>query len=286
MRTGVSLRTARFSPELNGSAPSGIFDRLLRSGWSDIETEILFPTDENGRSRLPLEGYDGILISGSSSNIYKREPETLRQIEFARAAFASGTPMFGTCWGLQLATVAMGGEVAPGQATGCACEAPFATDIRLTEAGRSHPMHLSRREVFDTFAFHFDEVTRLPENATMTASNHNFIQAAEIRGGKSVFWGVQYHPELSGADMAGFMRGCVSELVAGGRYRNGTEVEEAARAISQFELTRTIPEQDRHHFDEIEVGGFEFRPIEITNWITRLVIPSKNRTYREGISAP
>jgi GMP synthase (glutamine-hydrolysing) len=198
----------------------------------------------------------------------------LRQIEFARAAFASGTPIFGICWGLQLATVAMGGEVTPIQATDCACEAPFATGIRLSKAGRAHPMHLSRREVFDSFAFHFDEVTRLPENATMTASNRNFIQAAEIRGGKSIFWGVQYHPEMAGPDMANFLRGCGRELVAGGRYRDRSEVEEAARAVSQFDLAGSIAEQDRRHFDEIDVGRFEFQPIEIANWIKRLVIPS------------
>ena len=258
----------------NGGAPSGIFDRLLRSRWSNIETEILFPTDKNARSRLPLEGYDGILISGSSSNIYKREPETLRQIEFARAAFDLGTPMFGICWGLQLATVAMGGEVARSQAPDCACEAPFATGIRLSKAGWAHPMHLSRREVFDSFAFHFDEVTRLPENATMTASNRNFIQAAEIRGGKSIFWGVQYHPELSGSDMAGFLRVYVKELVARRRYRDNADVEQAAQAMSQFTHNRPLPAHVHSSFEEIDLDRFEFQPLEITNWIERLVIPS------------
>lgn len=265
-----------------GCAPSGIFDRLLRSGRSDIETEILFPTDESARSRFPLGGYDGILITGSRSNIYKREPETLRQIEFARAAFASGTPMFGVCWGLQLATVAMGGEVARSRA-GRTCEVPFATGVRLTEEGRAHPMHVSRPDIFDSFSFHSDEVTRLPENATMTAFNRNFIQAAEIRGGGSIFWGVQYHPEASGRDMAGFLRGCIGDLIAGERYRHSAEVEAAALAVSQFDRYAQIPEENRFHFDEIDVSRFEFRPLEITNWIERLVIPSKDKRNRGGL---
>lgn len=258
----------------NGCAPSEMFDRQLKSSRSDIETEILFPTDEGSHCRLPLEAYDGILITGSNSNIHKREAGTIRQIEFTRAAFASGTPIFGVCWGLQLATVALGGEVFSSQVAECGCEVPFATGIRLTKEGRGHPMHRSRSNKFDCFSFHFDQVTRLPSNSTITANNRHFIQAAEIRGEKSVFWGVQYHPELNGSDMAGFLRGCVKKLVADGRYKDDADVEQAAQVVSQFMPGTTIAEQVRAHFEEIDLDRFEFRPLEITNWIERLVIPS------------
>ncbi|WLE00823.1 type 1 glutamine amidotransferase (plasmid) [Agrobacterium leguminum] len=257
----------------NGCAPSGMFDQLLRTGWSNIETEILYPTDADAAPSLPLEGYDGILFTGSNSNIYKREPGTLRQIEFARAAFESGTPVFGVCWGLQLATVALGGEVQPSRAEACGCEAPFASAIKLLDEGLAHPMHAGRTEVFDAFAFHSDEVTVLPPNATITAANEHFIQAAEIRAGKSVFWGVQYHPELTGSGMAGFLRGSVRELLAGRRFDSAERIEEAAEAMDSFGPGSQILERDRHLFTGIDTRRFEFRPLELVNWVERLVLP-------------
>lgn len=258
----------------NGCAPSGMFDLLLRRGWSDIETEIVFPTDAGARSSLPLENYAGILITGSNSNIYKREPGTLRQIDFAKAAFASGTPIFGVCWGLQLAVVAMGGDVQPSRAELCGCEVPFASAVRLSEAGRQHPMHANRAEVFDAFAFHSDEVTRLPPNSTITAVNENSVQGVEIGCGKSAFWGVQYHPELTGSSMAGFIRGSAGELIAGRRYSSAAEVEAAAVAVEKFAPGVPISDPDRGHFNSIDAERFEFRPLEIANWIERQVIIS------------
>lgn len=259
----------------NGCPPSEMLGRLLRSARADIEPELFYPTDATARSELPFEDYDGILITGSKSNIYKQEPETLRQIEFAKAAVASGTPMFGVCWGLQLVSVAMGGEVK--RAAHSRYEVPFAPDIHLTAAGQSHPLHLGRPEHFDAFAFHSDEVTRLPDGATVTASNRYFIQAAEFKFGQTVFWGVQYHPELSGQDMGGFLRGHVRELAAAGVYNDEIEAGRAADVFSRFAPGALLPTGDRSFFESIDAQSFEFRPLELTNWIEQLVIPSMRR---------
>lgn len=270
---GNTLSDRAAYEKFNGRAPSGLFAQLLKRLRSEIETEIAYPADPDPIRRFPLEAYDGILFTGSSSNIYKRERQTMRQIEFARAAFGSGTPMFGVCWGLQLATVAAGGDVAASRAATCACEVPFASDIRLTKEGRSHPMHQSRRDAFDAFSFHSDEVICLPRDAVVTARNRHFIQAAEIRSSKSTFWGVQYHPELSGVDMAGFLRACQNELVSSGQYESGETVEEAAKALAHFEEGAEIPDKIVSHFNSIRTDSFEFSPLEITNWIERMVIP-------------
>ncbi|WP_348272292.1 gamma-glutamyl-gamma-aminobutyrate hydrolase family protein [Methylobacterium sp. UNC378MF] len=64
-------------------------------------------------------------------------PETRRTVAFMRAVFASGTPSFGSCAGLQVATVAAGGTVRPNLR---GYEAAFARRITATERGRSHPL--------------------------------------------------------------------------------------------------------------------------------------------------
>ena len=58
-----------------------------------------------------LGEFDGVMFPGSPLHVYDQTPEVTRQIEFARAAFAARIPVWGSCWGLQLATVALGGSV-------------------------------------------------------------------------------------------------------------------------------------------------------------------------------
>ena len=60
---------------------------------------------------IEADGYDGVAITGSALNVYDGGPAIERQIELARAVMASRTPLFGSCWGLQLITVAAGGAV-------------------------------------------------------------------------------------------------------------------------------------------------------------------------------
>ena len=64
-----------------------------------------------------LSDFDGVMIPGSPLHIYDPTPSVTRQIDFARAAFALGVPVWGSCWGLQLATVALGG-LGPAQPAG------------------------------------------------------------------------------------------------------------------------------------------------------------------------
>jgi len=66
----------------------------------DAICDICFPADVG--VDLPdsagLESYDGVLITGSALNLYDGGPAITRQIDLARAIFASETPFFGSCW--------------------------------------------------------------------------------------------------------------------------------------------------------------------------------------------
>src|SRR4051794_12089043 len=58
-----------------------------------------------------VAGYDAVFLTGSPLHLYDDTPEVRREIKFMQAVFTSGTPAFGSCAGLQLATVAAGGTV-------------------------------------------------------------------------------------------------------------------------------------------------------------------------------
>ena len=114
-----------------------------------IVSDICLPADEG--ANLPdgagLESYDGIFLTGSALHIYEIEPAVTRQVELMRAIYASGTPCFGSCWGIQVGSVAAGGTVT---ANPKGREVGFARRIAPTEAGRGHALLASRPAALGT----------------------------------------------------------------------------------------------------------------------------------------
>src|SRR3954470_22565947 len=115
------------------------YSNLLRELLPGASVDIAYPADLS--AALPqgqsLEAYDGVAITGSGLHLYEGGPEVTRQIELVRAFLGSGTPVFGSCWGLQVITAAAGGAV---RRNPKGREIGFGRSIRLTEAGRKHPM--------------------------------------------------------------------------------------------------------------------------------------------------
>ncbi len=138
-----------------------------------------------------LEHYDGVTMTGSALNIYHGGAPVTRQVEFAKAVFAAGVPFFGSCWGLQVAVTAAGGEV---RANPRGREFGFGRRILLSEAGRKHPLFAGKPVVFEAPTVHRDEIASLPAGATILADNDFGVQAASFICGRGSFWGVQYHP--------------------------------------------------------------------------------------------
>lgn len=238
------------------------------------------PSDSDGDvpSRTELAGYDGVILTGSPLHLYKETPETRRQVAFMRAVFASGTPAFGFCAGLQVATVAAGGTVRP-NARGA--EAPFARDIVRTEVGADHALLSGRPERFDAPAIHSDEVETLPPGALLLASNaHTAVQAVEIRFGDGVFWGVQYHPELSLGEVAAAIRRQSGDLVAKSALPSPDAVEEEAMLIERLDRDPDDGEAAARLRLGAEVIELDRRRRELRNFIEQLVLPTRSRRGR------
>ena len=175
--------------------------------------DIVSPADASAGplAAADLIRYDAVLLTGSPMHVYDDAPDVRRQLAFMRAVFASGVPSFGSCAGLQVATAAAGGRVRKMPER---LEAGVARRIAATDAGRAHPLLEGRPAAWDAPAIHGDEVEELPAGATLLASNGvTRVQAAEIRHDRGVFWGVQYHPELSIEEVALALRDSAGDLV-------------------------------------------------------------------------
>ncbi|HWB48636.1 MAG TPA: type 1 glutamine amidotransferase [Stellaceae bacterium] len=223
---------------------------------------------------VALTDFAGVMIPGSPLHIYDPTPFVTRQIEFARSAFAAGIPVWGSCWGFQLAAVALGGTV---RRNPRGRELAIARAITITEAGRGHPLLASRPPVFDALCSHLDEVETLPPNAEILAANEvSAIQAMAVRtpsGGS--FFGTQYHPEHTLAVSAALIEMRVSELVAEGLGNGPSEILAMAadyRALAAEPARRDL-------IWRYGIAGEIIDPIrrttEIGNWLRMVVEPRR-----------
>jgi len=191
----TAARRAR-AEELGVRSSSAIYAEAIGAHHPEIALDVLNGADPGeaipeGRS---WGDYGGLVVTGSSLHAYDAEFAVTNQIELVRQAAEAGLPIFGSCWGLQIAAVAAGGEVARSSS---GREVGFARKILLNEAGRAHAMFAGKPTVFDAPCIHYDEVVRLPDDAVLLASNgHSRVQAAIIPLGRSEVWAVQYHPEF------------------------------------------------------------------------------------------
>jgi GMP synthase (glutamine-hydrolysing) len=266
--------------EYSGQSYSEAYSDVLRSIAPEAIVDICFPTDEG--ANIPdvggIEGYDGIAITGSSLNLYKAEPESLKQVDLVRSIFETGVPIFGSCWGLQVGAVAAGGTVVKSRN---GREIGLARKIVLTEEGRGHDLHAGKGASFDAPAVHTDEVGEKPKGMIVTATNaHSEVQAAEIVHGKSTFWGVQYHPEFTLDEMAGIMTRYGKTLVEEGPFRS---LDELNGHVSDLKALHTDPSRTDlawrlgYDADVLEPAR---RLTEIRNWIQRLVQPLMSQRGR------
>jgi GMP synthase (glutamine-hydrolysing) len=225
-----------------------------------------------------LAGYDAVFLTGSPLHLYQDSPETRRQIAFMRAVFQSGTPSFGSCAGLQVAVTAAGGLVRP---MGARREAGFARRIFRQSGGRDHPLLAGRPEVFDAPAIHTDEVARLPDGATLLASNAvTHVQATEIRHDGGVFWGVQYHPELSLREVAAALRRQSSDLIEHQLAREEADVTAHAAIVDALHEEPTRRDLAWRLGLNEQVTDETQRMTELRNFINHLALPTRSARGR------
>ena len=210
-------------------ANASLFEAALRSQQPHIRCSSINVADgQELPGGVSLGDFDGLMFSGSPLHIYDRMPEVTRQIDFARAAFTAGLPAWASCWGLQLATVALGGTV---RRNPRGRELGVARRITTTAAGRSHPLLATRPPVFDALCSHIDELEQLPSGAVVLAQNElSPIQALAVQlpSGKLLF-GTQYHPEFTLSVAAGLIEMRAASLVVEGFGRDCAELIAMAR---------------------------------------------------------
>jgi GMP synthase (glutamine-hydrolysing) len=257
-----------------GGVASAGYAKLLRGLLPGVEIDIAFAADPG--AELPrgaaLEGYDGAAITGSALHIYESGPQVTQQIDLVRGLLAAGTPFFGSCWGLQVLTVAAGGSV---RRNPKGRELGFGRGIRLTEEGRKHPMYIGKPDVFNAPTVHLDEV------AVVLATNAvSDVQSAEIHVNGAVAWGVQYHPEYPLREIAAIVRRIGSRLIEEGFFLDDNDIAGFAAELDALDQNPADKRLAWRHGISKNVLDTRMRVSEVSNWIEYHVLPKRAKRGR------
>ena len=249
-----------------GTASGEGYADVLQSLCAGLCCDIVRPADEPVEfpHGMSLDSYAGVAVTGSALNIYDTGLHIERQIELLRAVFAAGIPCFGSCWGLQVAVTAAGGLV---RANPLGREFGFGRRIVLSAAGRAHAMFIGKPDVFEAITVHRDAIERLPPASQELARNEMGLQAAEIRCGRGVFWGVQYHPEYSYHEIAATALRYQQTLITEGLFRDS---EDLSNYVDELRVLHAGPQDLRltwRHGLGVAMRDPVMKLAEISNWL-------------------
>ena len=220
----------------------------------DLQFDVVNPSSDESLENIKnkLSVYDGLIWGGSSLNIYNDTPEIRRQIEFMKLCQKKVKNILAICWGMQVAVTAAGGEVkkADGSHIG------IANEITINDNGLNHPLYKNKDKKFNSPAFNFDEVKKLPNNAICLASNKiNKIQSLYFKINETNIWGLQYHPEITYEKMINLIEFRKDRLIENRKvFGNENEVENHISFIK----------------NEIKITNKEKRMVELKNWLNQL----------------
>jgi len=222
---------------------------------NEIEIDVVNPSSDNNilETVADLEKYHGLIWGGSSLNIYNDTVEIRRQIDFMRECQKKIKKILAICWGLQVAVTVAGGQVKK-------CEngshRGIAHNIEINNEGLKHPIYKNKNKIFNTPAFNFDEVVKLPNNSSLLASNSiNKVMAVNFRSDYSDIWGIQYHPEITYEKMVSLIHFRKDRLLNNKAFIDENEIKSHVSMIE----------------DEIKITNKNSRMRELENWLNYLL---------------
>jgi GMP synthase (glutamine-hydrolysing) len=268
---GYPKRVREKLVEDGANVAADIYTATLKACRPDVICETLFAADPNPALQTgdKLSDFDGAVWTGSVVSVTAMDdPSVRQQVDFARAVFAAGVPSFGSCFAIQIATVAAGGTVVRNPK---GREVGIGRGLRLTDAGRAHSVFAGRRPIFEAAMIHEDMVATLPPGGIVLVENDMApIQAATFPTGQSDFTGVQYHPEFHAAELGAILWRQRKALIREGFYPDFAAVRTIADDMIALHKTPSRIDLRQKTGITDDLLDETIRLTEVNNWIHSL----------------
>ncbi len=174
----------------------GEFTRWIREAVADGGRHEWVEVDARFHA-LPEAGMGAVILTGSSASVTERATWMIRTESWLRTRIDEGLPVLGICFGHQMLAQALGGRVVKNSA------GREIGTVKVARCDDDDPLFRGLPREVVVNSTHVDTVHDLPAGARNLASTKLERHAAFAL--KSNVWGVQFHPEVDGDIMRGYI---------------------------------------------------------------------------------
>lgn len=171
---------------------------IAYSGLQASQLDVLNVFDTPHFDAGVLEDYDALMVGGASEASVL-QPETYPFVDpgirLLQHCMDVNLPVFASCFGFQLAVLALGGRIILDKADFEMGTLP----IRTTGLAADDPLFHDVPDGFRAVSVHKERATELPDSCTLLAYTEACPHAFRVSG--KPFWAFQFHPELDRATL-------------------------------------------------------------------------------------
>jgi GMP synthase (glutamine-hydrolysing) len=163
------------------------------SGLARGQLDALNVFDTPNFSNDVLNGYDALFVGGASeASVLEPDqyPFVEPSIRLLQHCMKISMPVFASCFGFQLAVLALGGEIIRDEEGFEIGTVP----IQLTDSAAQDILFHDTPDNFRAVSVHKERATELPAGCELLAYTASCAHAFRVTG--KPFWAFQFHPEL------------------------------------------------------------------------------------------
>lgn len=194
LRTRESLRTLliqiRDNPQVRAEEHSSF---CQFSGLRHDQIDIFNVFDQPHFEPGIVKGYDGVFVGGASEASVlepERFPFVENSIELMRYCMDRSIPVFASCFGFQLAVLALHGKIVRDEKDFEMGTLP----INLTPAASEDPVYQDTPDPFMAVSVHRERAVETPANCIELANTPVCSHSFKVED--KPFWAFQFHPEV------------------------------------------------------------------------------------------
>lgn len=163
------------------------------SGLEKSQINILNVFDTPMFKPAVVDEYDALFVGGASEASVlepEKHPFVKGGEDLLLYCIDKNIPVFASCYGFQLAVIALGGKIIKDAKDFEMGVIP----IKLTEAAKNDPLYHDTPNPFLAISVHQEKTLKAPEGCETLAYTDECCHSFRVKG--KPFWTFQYHPEV------------------------------------------------------------------------------------------
>ncbi len=167
-------------------------------GIAPEQIDILNVFDTPDFPLTVTDNYDALFVGGASeANVLQPDqyPFVAQCQQLLRHCADNGKPVFASCFGFQLAVLALGGEILSKDVGFEMGTLP----ITLTDAAADDQLYHDTQNGFHAVSVHRQYAEEVPQSCQVLAYTDECIHSFKVKG--KPFWAFQFHPEVDRATL-------------------------------------------------------------------------------------